>query len=452
MSDMFLRAGATLQDGKYKIVKVLGQGGFGITYLAEQVMLDRKVALKEFFYKDCCERQDGSSTISLGTQASAAMVGKFKTKFLKEAKTISALDHPNIIRIFDIFEENNTAYYVMELVEGPSLSELVKSKGVLPEAKAIGYISQLGSALGYIHSLSVNHLDVKPGNVMVREKDDKVILIDFGLSKQYDSEGGQTSTTPVGVSQGYAPIEQFRPGGVSTFSPQTDIYALGATLYWLVVGHTPPAADEILSNGFPEWPKSVSSVLRNAIVSAMQPKKSDRPDDVSVFLGLLKTPVGGAGGTKGDGTSKDAGKTVDGRRSDVDDEGTRIFGDPGKKSGDASDSSQQGQVPGGPTGGASGSSKKKTPFSLLRRIALYAGAAFLGLMILGLVVTECSEKKSNPITVTVDDDDDEEEERTYDDEDYEDYSYDDLDSIEEYAPVEEAYYYEDWDDSCAVAE
>ena len=278
-----LRENTTLQSGKYRIIKVLGQGGFGITYLAEQVMLGRKVAIKEFFYKECCDREEGTSHVTLGTQSNRETVQRFMSKFLKEARTISQLDHPNIIKIHDIFEENNTAYYVMEYIEGENLSELVKRQGALSEVTAVGYIKKVADALAYIHAQNINHLDVKPGNIMLRQHDQQIVLIDFGLSKQYDDVGSQTSSTPIGVSQGYAPIEQYRAGGVAQFSPQTDIYSLGATLYWLVVGKTPPPADEVLE-GLPPMPPNVSASVKKAIESAMKVNKKDRPQSINEFM------------------------------------------------------------------------------------------------------------------------------------------------------------------------
>ena len=282
-----LQPQTTLQCGKYRIISTLGQGGFGITYLAEQVMLGRKVAIKEFFYKEYCDREEGTSHVTLGTQSNRETVMRFREKFLKEARTISQLDHPNIIKIHDIFEENNTAYYVMEYIEGENLSELVKRQGALPEATAVAYIKKVANALSYIHERHINHLDVKPGNIMLRQHDQQIVLIDFGLSKQYDEVGSQTSSTPVGVSQGYAPVEQYSPGGVPTFSPSTDIYSMGATLYWLIIGKTPPNANEVLNMGLPPMPSYVSAFVKKAIESAMQAKKVDRPQSVEAFLYLF---------------------------------------------------------------------------------------------------------------------------------------------------------------------
>ncbi|MBD5357597.1 MAG: serine/threonine protein kinase, partial [Bacteroides sp.] len=195
---MQLKDGYNLQNGKYRIIRVLGQGGFGITYLAVHTMLDKLVAIKEFFPKEYCDRDETTSHLTIGTRNSAKIVEILKSKFIKEAKNISKLSHPNIITIHDIFQENGTAYYVMEYIRGASLSEMVKQDGAMPEDKAIGYIRKIADAVGYMHSLSMNHLDLKPANIMVRDTDDEPILIDFGLSKQYDASGEQTSTTPIG--------------------------------------------------------------------------------------------------------------------------------------------------------------------------------------------------------------------------------------------------------------
>lgn len=282
---MRLTKGTELQNGKYRIVRVLGQGGFGITYLAENIYFDKKVAIKEFFPKDFCGR-DNTSHLTLGTQNNAETVAKLKDRFLKEAKNIAKLDHPGIIKIHDIFEENNTAYYVMDYIEGENLNEMVKRDGPLSEAKAVEYIRKVGDALDYIHSRNMTHFDVKPANIMVRRSDDQPILIDFGLSKQYDAHGDATSTLMQGVSQGYSPIELYNPGSVSSFSPQTDVYSLGATLYYLLTGIVPPLASEILENGI-TIPSNISESNANAIKNAMSVSRAKRPQNVSSFVDRL---------------------------------------------------------------------------------------------------------------------------------------------------------------------
>lgn len=282
-----LKKGITLQGGKYKIEKVLGQGGFGITYLATQELLDRKVCIKEFFFKDSCGR-NLKGEVTLGTVSNKVLVARFLNKFIKEARMLSQLEHPNIIRVLDVFKENNTAYYVMDFIEGCSLEDIVRTKGALSESVAIDYIKQVANALDYIHKRNLNHLDIKPANIMIRKCDNKAILIDFGVSKQYDSAGDQTSTTPVGISYGYAPIEQYRPGGVSEFSPQVDIYSLGATLYKILTGHIPPQAMEILSDGFPDIIDKFSPKIKDLIKQSMSVRKQDRPDSISSFISYLK--------------------------------------------------------------------------------------------------------------------------------------------------------------------
>lgn len=285
-----LLPGTLLQHGKYRIERVLGQGGFGITYLAENTMLEGKVAIKEFFFKEYCERGEITSSVTVPTTANREIVERFKQKFVKEARTIFRLSHPNIVRILDIFEENGTAYYVMEHIDGESLGDLVKRRGALPEQEALSYIRQAADALSYIHGELINHLDVKPGNLMKRAKDGRVILIDFGVAKQYDaltSEG--TTTTPVGISHGYSPTEQYRKNGVQTFSPSSDVYALAATLFKLLTGTKPPEAIEVMDEGLPLGElraKGVSEGVISAIVKAMK-GRNERTQSAAVFVANL---------------------------------------------------------------------------------------------------------------------------------------------------------------------
>lgn len=240
--------------------------------------------------------KDNDATVLTGvsavTSTAAAIMGRYREKFVKEARTIARLDHPGIVRIHDVFEENGTAYYVMDFIEGENLNDLVKREGALPEERALGYIRQVADALSYVHGHNIMHLDVKPANIIVRKSDDKAILIDFGTAKQYDSEGTQTSTTPVGLSVGYAPIEMTKPGGVQTFSPETDVYSLGATLYYLVTGQNPPDASErmemIMEGEKFQLPESISSSTIEVIEQSMQARKK-RIQNVNGFLELLNS-------------------------------------------------------------------------------------------------------------------------------------------------------------------
>lgn len=282
---MQLKTGTLLQGGKYKIIRSLGQGGFGITYEAEQVLLRRRVAVKEFFMKDCCERDDATSRVTVGTGNQRALVERFRGKFIREAQMIAGMDHPHIVRVLDVFEENGTAYYVMDFLPGGSLADKAKKDGPLSEAKAEEYIRQVADALNYIHRQNTVHLDVKPSNILLNAKGDAV-LIDFGISKHYDDSGEQTSSTPVGISRGYAPLEQGRDGDVTQFRPSTDIYALGATLYHLICGQVPPEASVVNENGLVR-PSGISDHLWMVIETAMHPKRKDRPQSISAFLSLL---------------------------------------------------------------------------------------------------------------------------------------------------------------------
>ena len=288
-----LAIGKTLLGGKYRIERVLGQGGFGITYLACHTMLDKRVAIKEFFPQSFCNRDSSTSRVVLGTLSAAELVERFRLKFIKEARNISRLSHSAIVQIHDIFEENDTAYYVMDYIEGESLSALVRREGPLASARALHLVRCVGDALSYIHGLKMNHLDVKPANIMLSQATGQPTLIDFGLAKQYDEGGHQTTSTPVGISHGYAPMEQYNTGGVSLFSPETDIYALGATLYYLLSGETPTEAPKLINEEL-TFPATIPANLIAPIRRAMSPAKRDRYSSVADFLQALETPAASA--------------------------------------------------------------------------------------------------------------------------------------------------------------
>ena len=285
---MYLANNTLLQGGKYKIVGHISSGGFGNTYEGVHTMMDTRVAIKEFFPKMFCNRDENTSHITVATQSNKELVDKLRKKFIEEAKAIFKMNHPNIVKVHDIFEENGTAYYVMDYIDGKSLGDIVKQRGPLPEAEAVGYIRQVADALKYVHSLNRLHLDIKPGNVMV-DATGHAMLIDFGASKHYDMESGENTSTLMGVNtKGYAPVEQSTQS-FTKFSPATDIYALGATLYKMLTGITPPDANLLMAKEetLAPLPSCISKSTHNAVLKAMTLIRADRPQTIDVFLGLL---------------------------------------------------------------------------------------------------------------------------------------------------------------------
>ncbi|MGM9860860.1 MAG: serine/threonine protein kinase, partial [Muribaculaceae bacterium] len=220
---MPLNIGTLLQGGKYKIVRFISSGGFGCTYEAEHTMLKGRVAIKEFFVSDLCNRDSDTGHVSVGITSKVALFNKLRRKFVDEAVALFHLAHPGIVHVSDVFEENGTAYFVMDFIKGRSLADIVHQEGPMSEARALGYIRQVCAALNYVHSQNRLHLDIKPQNIMV-DGADRAILIDFGASKQYDEESGENTSSLLGLTPGYAPPEQSSQD-LQHFYPATDIYA-----------------------------------------------------------------------------------------------------------------------------------------------------------------------------------------------------------------------------------
>lgn len=282
----------------YKITSVLGQGSFGITYRAKVEMrgalgtLDSNmyVAIKEFFMKEVNGRDNTS--VTSGSTSRDGLFEYYREKFEREARNLSTLQHKNIVRVLESFQANGTVYYAMEYISGQSLDSVITKspRHCLDAATALGYTQQLGSALSFMHSKGMLHLDVKPANAMVKD-DGTVVLIDFGLSKQYAANGEPESSTKVGAgTPGYAPLEQasYREG--KGFPTMMDVYALGGTLYKMLTGQRPPEASEILNDGFPIGemkqhgvPPQVAACVRKA----MAPLKKDRYKTIDQLLNAL---------------------------------------------------------------------------------------------------------------------------------------------------------------------
>ena len=292
-----LQPGTTLQNGKYKIVQTLGQGSFGITYLATTVIpvqgaigtmnVEIKVAIKEFFMSDLSSRSaDGTSL----EKTDSTLVKKYAKKFHSEAENLAKLQHPNIVRVLEVFDENNTSYYVMEYIEGETLDDYIKRSGTIGEEEARLITLDICSALRHMHDHHMLHLDLKPKNVM-RDHNGKVYLIDFGLAKQYNENGEPESSTTLGLgTRGYAPVEQMKYKSDGTMPATLDIYALGATLFKMLTGQIPPESSDVLNDGLPVallQKVGVSDAMIATVEKAMAPMKKNRYQQVGELMDAL---------------------------------------------------------------------------------------------------------------------------------------------------------------------
>ena len=280
-----LQPNTTLQGGKYRIERVLGQGGFGITYLARNTVFDIDVAIKEFFMKDENDR-DGSSVTMPNTTKQELFHGQIE-KFKKEAKRMFAIKNEHIVGVQDLFEENGTAYYVMDYVDGENLAERLKRTGKpMTEQEVRAILPQILDALKSVHDAGIWHLDLKPANIMV-DKSGNVKLIDFGASKQLDAQkGGATASTAISYTNGYAPREQMEQN-YDKFGPWTDIYALGATFYNLLTNQRPPLPTDIDDDISEDkhvaltFPAEVSNEMKQLVLSIMKTNHKQRPQSIN---------------------------------------------------------------------------------------------------------------------------------------------------------------------------
>ncbi|MBW3635685.1 MAG: protein kinase, partial [Armatimonadetes bacterium] len=278
----------TLLAGTYVVEGVLGQGGFGITYRCHDRMLDRRVAIKEFFPSGC-RRQDALVQPSRGL--STANFSEARAQFLAEARLLARCHHPGIVGVYTAFEANETAYMVMELLHGPSLAQLLEARGGrLGEEEAVPLIERCGEALQFVHDLGLLHRDIKPENIIVCD-DGRVMLIDFGTAREYVK--GQTQGHTIVVTPGYAPLEQYaRQAQRGAF---TDVYGLAATLYHLLTGNQPPAASDramgVLLRPVREENPQISRGVARAVEAGLQMEIAKRPQSVREFLELLHAPA-----------------------------------------------------------------------------------------------------------------------------------------------------------------
>jgi eukaryotic-like serine/threonine-protein kinase len=261
--------GKTLQGGKYTLEQELGRGGFGITFRATHRYLGQFVVIKTL-------------NESLRQQPNFA---EFDRKFQDEARRLASCVHPNIVRVSDFFVEDDRPYMVMDYIPGQNLGDVVLPNRPLPEELAISYICQIGAALKVVHQKGLLHRDIKPQNIILRQNTQEVVLIDFGIAREFTPGATQTHTNM--VSDGYAPPEQYFDRG--KYTPATDVYALAATLYTLLTGQVPIAAI-YRSQPMPtprDLQPQVSPTVNQAVMQGMTVDAQNRPATVDEWLSLL---------------------------------------------------------------------------------------------------------------------------------------------------------------------
>jgi serine/threonine protein kinase len=282
----------------YLIEKILGQGGFGITYLASDTNLNRKVAIKEYLPIEMAVRQDNTSVYPVSGEHGEQFKWGLE-RFISEAQTLARFKHPNIVRVHAVFRENNTAYMVMEYEHGRGLDSILKEKKTLTEDELNQIISPILSGLEAVHATSFIHRDIKPPNIYIRE-DNTPVLLDFGSARQ--SLGARTQTLTTMVSPGYAPFEQYA-GKSMKQGPWTDIYGLGATMYRAVTGVSPPdsmdRSEAILHTGKDIYVTATEIAAGNytpgfltAIDHALTFKPEDRPQSISAWQAEMNGNAG----------------------------------------------------------------------------------------------------------------------------------------------------------------
>lgn len=288
-----LPEGTLLKEGEYRVVGYLASGGFGNTYEVEHNgRLHKHMAVKEFFIRGVNTRQGTCVTVSV--EDNRKDYARMQRKFFTEAERLAQLDHPHIVEVIDFFEENNTAYYVMKLIDGKPLNK-VMLHGPMDTVRVRNILKQVLSALKYVHAQKLYHLDLKPGNIM-QNAEGHCWLIDFGASKQMSDDDGHTlTTTALPYTPRYAPLEQVGQN-MEDIGPWTDFYALGATLYHLLTAQMPPKPDKVYEDGEAAYsfPADMDATMRQLILWMMQPRRAQRPqnvEEIEQWLSKLSSPL-----------------------------------------------------------------------------------------------------------------------------------------------------------------
>jgi len=300
----------TLLNDQFRVGRVLGVGGFGITYLAVDEVLEMVVAVKEYLPNDIAVRKSDSHTVQPLTSVGEKQDFEFGLKrFLQEARTLAKFEeHDNIVRVRTFFRENGTGYLVMNFYEGRTLAEYLEARnGFLPEEEALLIMEQVFDGLSAVHDADILHRDVDPNNVYLADNG-TVVLLDFGAARS--AVGERTQSMSVVLKRGYAPHEQYHSHGDQ--GPWTDVYACAATLYRALTGYKPPeSAARILDDDLApprELVPSLSDATNDAVLRGLAVRPDDRPRTTDDFAALLPSPAPGAEpGWIGEVTTMEAG-------------------------------------------------------------------------------------------------------------------------------------------------
>jgi serine/threonine protein kinase len=280
----------------YTIKSILGQGGFGVTYLAQDNNLEREVAIKEFMPRDIAGRDNNYTLHPLNDELAKKLEWGME-RFIREARTLSKFNHDNIVRVYSVFKENNTAYMVMSYEHGMSFHEKLLKDGRPSEEELMRLLSDLIEGLEVLHEARFIHRDIKPGNIFIRENG-IAVLLDFGSARQ--AIGEETMTLTKVVTPGYAPFEQYY-GRSDMQGPWTDIYSLGATVYKAITGEPPmdstfrnrytgeQAINEIWDE-LDKHSKEYSTFLLRAIEHSLRSNHKERPQTVREWRAMLEDP------------------------------------------------------------------------------------------------------------------------------------------------------------------
>ncbi len=283
----------------YVLEQVLGQGGFGITYLARDTNLDQPVAVKEYLPVEVAGRR-GDSSVRARTEEHDERYRWGLDRFIREARTLARFDHPNIVRVLSVFEFNNTAYMVMRFERGETLAALLERRHALPEAELMRVLAPILDGLELVHNAGFIHRDIKPDNILIRD-DGSPVLLDFG-SARYAL--GRSRTVTILVAPGYAPFEQYYSSGENQ-GPWTDIYGLGATCYRAIAARAPldaitrskgilGSAQEVLVPATAVGSGRYSERLLKAIDHALAFAEGERPQTIAAWRQELPPTTSGS--------------------------------------------------------------------------------------------------------------------------------------------------------------